>query len=501
MTDDNASERLAAGGPVAGDPRRWLTMAVFMIAIFLGGQDATVLNTALPALTRDLLPTASQLLWMVDGYSLAIAAFLVSCTRAGDRWGRKPVFLTGLVVFAASSASAGLASGPLVIDVSRIVQGVGGALIISSVVSTIRVIFSDGRSRTIAYALWTAALSAGLASGPVIGAILVQGPGWRWVFFLNTAVADLAVVLGIMWVRGTRAPTAGYGGLPSLILSAAGLGCVVFALQHATDFSAAVLASAVTGAACLTWFVRLQLRARVPLLELRMFSSRLFRLAALAIVTSYGAYAGLLFLLSQRLQLVDGDTPLRAGLTIVPFAVAVAAGGLLSPPLTRFLTRPRATMTGLLAQSASLIWLAATTTAIIAPLIGMGLGSGVVATLAADLLMSSAPEARAGEAGAIQETAFAVGSGLGVAVLGTVATLAFRARLAAVPDAASSLSATVANARALPAGPRQQLIHTATAGFDSGYRLALLLAATLLLVTGVAIARARHLTAAGNAGT
>jgi DHA2 family multidrug resistance protein-like MFS transporter len=184
-----------------------------------------------------------------------------------------------------------------------------------------------------------------------------------------------------------------------------------------------------------------------------MFRSRPFSLAAVAIVTSYGAYAGLLFLISQRLQLVEGESPLHAGITIVPFAVAIAAGGLVSPWLSQVLTPSQAAMTAMLLQAVSLVWLAAATGGTAVALVGMGLGTGIVAALAADLLMSSVPESKAGEAGAIQETAFALGAGIGVAILGTIAGLPGRDH--------------------------------ATAGFASGYGLALTVAAIAVTVVGV----------------
>lgn len=473
-------------------------MSVLMTAIFLGALDGTMVNTALPAMGKDLLPSAAEVLWMVDGYSLAIAASLVSCATAGDRWGRKPVFLAGLALFAGVCAVAGTTSHPVVLVCARIVQGVAAAMIVSSVVATIRVIFTDQRARTLAYGLWTAALSVGLAAGPVLGGVLVQDAGWRWAFLVNVPVALAAVVLGGLWVQNSRAAAASYGGALSLILSVAGLGAVVYALQNATDFSPVAAACGITGAGCLAWFTRRQLRAAVPLLELRLFRSRPFTLAAVSILVSYGSYAGLLFLLSQRLQLADGATPLRAGLTIVPFAAAIAAGGLLSPWWARLSGRPAAVMTGMLLQAAALAWLALVPGWLTPALIAMGLGTGVVATLAADLLMSSAPAAKAGQAGAIQETAFALGSGVGVAVLGTIATLTFRSRLSGIPHAGNSLAATIDRAAALAPAARSPLLHAATSAFTTGYTVALVTAAvSLTAVAAIVFATARRATAPG----
>ncbi len=465
---------------------------MLLCAVFLGGLDVTILNTALPALSKDLSPRSWELPLVIDGYPLALAAFLVSGAKFGDRWGRKRAFLIGLATFAAASATAGSISIPFVVIIARVVQGIGDALIISSVVATIQVTFADQRGRSIAYGLWTAAVSTGLAVGPILGGTLVETLGWRWTFFVNVPVAALAGVLAIAWMRDSRVPDAARLDILSLALSVLGLGSIVYALQRSTEFGLVVPIVGVVGIVAVWWFVRRQRRLPVPLLDVGMFSVRPFSLTAVGIVIGAGCFSGLLYLLSQDLQFVDGRSPVSAGLAVVPFAIATAVGGIVSPAVSRALGHPVATMASLLVQAAALTWIATTSLWLPGALVAMGLAGGIVASVAADLLMSYASERHAGEAGAVQETAFALGSGLGVAVFGTIATLTYRISVSPHLDpaehaAADSLSAALKHANGLPAAAGHTLRSNATAAFGTGYTVALLVGAGLATIAGLVI--------------
>lgn len=477
-----------------------MILAVLLAGILMGGMDFTILNVALPAMSRDLLPSGAEQLWIVDAYALTVAATLVVCSAVGDRAGRRLVLLAGLSAFGLASAAAALASAPGQVIAARAVQGLGEAMTLSSTVAIIRVAFPSARERALAYGLWTAGASAGAALGPVLGGLLVERFSWGAVFLVNVPIALLTVAAGAVLVPESRVPDPRRWDVLGAVMSILGLAGTMYALQHIGQPGGLGWATVVTGllgVALLAGFVVRQCRVRDPLLDMGLFADRRFSVSAAAIVACYGAYTGLLFLLTQRLQLVNGYSPAEAGLTLAPIAVASAVGGVLAPRLALVTGNRWAVTGGVSLLAFSLLALSVFGVAgNFAAFAAAGLGSGLIMTLGADSMMGAAPPERAGEAGAVQETGFALGAGLGVAMLGIMITVAYQAALAPVRSlsraefdtASGSLSAALELAGKIPGDAGAALRAGARRAYESGFSVATSAAAVALLVLAVLVA-------------
>lgn len=460
----------------------------------MGGMDLTILNVALPTVSRELLPSSSELLWIMDGYALTVAATLVVCSTVGDRIGRKRILMAGLVTFALASLVAALSTAPGQLIAARAVQGLGYSMLLSSTVVIIRVIFPVPRERALAYGLWVASSSTGAALGPLVGGALVEKFSWGAVFLVNVPIAIVAVVLGLVLVPESRTPDPQRWDVPSAVLSILGLAGAVYALQHIGQpekLSPVTVAVGVLGVVLLAGFTVRQRRIPNPLLDMRLFTDRRFSVSTVSILLCYGAYTGLLFLLTQQLQLVDGYSPLKAGLTLVPVAVASAVGGVLAPKLAAAVGNRMGVTAGVSLLALALLALAVFGAAgNLASLVAVGLGAGTVMTLGADSMMTAAPPERAAEAGAVQEVGFSLGAGLGVAAMGIVVTVAYRANFTPVGgltpsehDAASgSLGTAMELAGKLAGGARDALRHSAQRAYETGFSVTTATAAAVLLV-------------------
>jgi DHA2 family multidrug resistance protein-like MFS transporter len=480
--------------------RRWAVLAVLLAGMLMGGMDLTILNVALPTVSRELLPSSSELLWIMDGYALTVAATLVVCSTVGDRIGRKRMLLAGLATFALASLAAALTTAPGQLIAARAVQGLGYSMLLSSTVVIIRVIFPVPRERALAYGLWVASSSTGAALGPLAGGALVEKFSWGAVFLVNVPIAAVAIVLGLVLVPESRNPDPQRWDVPSAVLSILGLAGAVYALQHIGQpekLSPVTVAVGVLGAALLAGFTVRQRRIPNPLLDMRLFTDRRFSVSTVSILLCYGAYTGLLFLLTQQLQLVDGYSPLTAGLTLVPVAVASAVGGVVAPKLAAAVGNRMGVTVGASVLALALLALAVFGAAGNLPsLIAVGLGAGTVMTLGADSMMSAAPPERAAEAGAVQEVGFSLGAGLGVAAMGIIVTVAYRANFTPVggltpseQDAASgSLGTAVELAGKLAGGAREALRGSAQRAYETGFAVTTATAAAVLLVLATVVA-------------
>lgn len=297
-------------------PGRWIALAVLVLAVLLVAIDATVLGLATPFLTEDLEPTGTQLLWIGDVYSFVIAGLLVSMGSLGDRIGRKKLLLTGATAFGAVSVLNAYANSPEMMILARALLGVAGATLMPSTLALIRNLFNDPRERSLAIGIWGAMASAGAAVGPVVGGFLLEHFWWGSVFLINLPVMAVLVVVGVRMIPESKNPAPGPWDLMSVALSLVGMIGVVYAIKdlaaHGASWEVAV--AGIGGAAALWWFVRRQLKLPDPLLDMRLFHHRGFSGAVLADLLTILGLSGLVFFLSQFLQLVQGRGPLEAGL-------------------------------------------------------------------------------------------------------------------------------------------------------------------------------------------
>lgn len=397
-------------------------MVPLLLGILIGALAISSVSTALPAIRGDLTLSDSGALWLVDVYALSLAATLILAARIGDAFGRKRIVLLGLAGFAALNLIGGLAQDGLLLIVVRALLGVAEAFVVAGVVATIGAHY-QARQRVLAYGLWTATFGTGSALGPVLGGLVTEGPGWRWLLLGSVPLAVLAGVLAIWLVPDSRSSRPASWDVLSIVSSIVALGALVFALHEVLAAPVPAAVAGVVAVLTLVYFIRRQRRLRDPLIDMRLFGVAGFSPAVVRIVAASGVSSASVLLVSLHLQDLRGFTPAEAGIAILPQAVAIALGGVIAPLFLRWLTSPALTVLALVMQGVGLAWLALGADLVAFPLVLVGAGFGVAATLAATTLFDVTTEDDAGQVGAIQEVSFALGGGLGIALLGTIATV------------------------------------------------------------------------------
>ncbi|MFE0823864.1 MFS transporter [Streptomyces sp. NPDC058847] len=472
-------------------PGRWLALSVLVLAVLLVAVDATVLGLATPYISEDLAPSSTQLLWIGDVYSFVIAGLLVSMGSLGDRIGRKRILLIGATAFGVVSVLNAYAHTPELMIVARALLGVAGATLMPATLALIRNLFHDPRERSLAVGIWGAAASAGAAVGPVVGGFLLEHFWWGSVFLINLPVMAVLVLVGVKLLPESRNPNPGPWDLLSVVLSLVGMVGVVYAVKEAAahGFAWATLAAGLLGAAALYGFVRRQLTMPTPLLDMRLFRSRGFSGAVLADLLTILGLSGLVFFLSQYLQLVQGRRPFEAGLAELPAAIGAVVAGLLAGRAARRFSVRAVVSGGLAAVGLALAALTVIGQHTGYPLLGaallvVGVGAGLSFTVTADVILSSVPKEQAGAASAVSETAYELGAALGIAVLGSIVTGVYRdfTGPAGTPAAAhESLGGAVEVAAHLPKRSAGALLDAARQAFVDGLTLAAGVGAAVLL--------------------
>jgi DHA2 family multidrug resistance protein-like MFS transporter len=472
-------------------PGRWLALSVLVLAVLLVAVDATVLGLATPYISEDLAPSGTQLLWIGDVYSFVIAGLLVSMGSLGDRIGRKRILLIGATAFGLISVLNAYASTPELMIVARALLGVAGATLMPATLALIRNLFHDPRERSLAVGIWGATASAGTAVGPIVGGFLLEHFWWGSVFLINLPVMVVLVLVGIKLLPESRNPNPGPWDLASVVLSLVGMVGVVYAVKEAAahGFGWATLAAGLLGAAALYGFVRRQLTMPVPLLDMRLFRSRGFSGAVLADLLTILGLSGLVFFLSQYLQLVQGRPPFEAGLAELPAAIGAVVSGLIAGRVARRFSVRAVVSGGLAAVGLALAALTVIGQHTGYPLLGaallvVGVGAGFSFTVTADVILSSVPKEQAGSASAVSETAYELGAALGIALLGSIVTGVYRGFTgpAGTPAAAhESLGGAVQAASGLPAHTAGALLDAARQSFVDGLTLASGVGAAVLL--------------------
>ncbi|WP_079063007.1 MFS transporter, partial [Streptacidiphilus griseoplanus] len=369
--------------------------------------------------------------------------------------------------------------------------------IMPSTLSLIRALYPDDRERATAIGIWGAAATAGAAAGPLLGGFLLEHFWWGSVFLINLPVMALLIGLGARLLPESRDPRPGAWDLPSVALSLAGVLGLVYAVKEAAVHGPAgadVAAAALAGAAALTVFARRQLRLAVPLLDIRLFADRRFTAAVSGALVALVGLSGVVFFVSQYLQLVRGWSPLRAGLAELPAFAGAVAAGLAAGRLTRRTGARGALTGGLLLMGlglGALGQLRADTGFLLlgTAFLAVGAAEGLVYTLATDLVLSAAPARKAGAASAVSETAYELGAALGIALIGSVLTGLYRGGLAlphglspaAAAQAGDSLGGAAEVAATLPRPAAAELLDSARQAFVDGIGTASLLASGLLL--------------------
>ncbi|MEV0995287.1 MFS transporter [Nonomuraea sp. NPDC050202] len=470
--------------------RRWAGLAVLSASVLLVVMDMTVLNVALPAISEDLRPESTELLWMVDAYALVLSGLLVTVSALGDRWGRKRMLMTGFAVFGLASLAVLAADSPLEVIAVRALLGVGGAMIMPSTLSMIRNLFTDPAERAKALGVWSAMAAVGAALGPVVGGVLLEHFSWHAAFLVNVPVMAVAIGFGLFLLPESRNRTPGRWDAVATLLSMAGMVALVYAIKNFGKYgltSPAALVAAVVAAVALGWFAVRCLRREDPLLELRLFRSAPFSAGVVTALVTSIAMASVLLLLAQWMQLVQGYGPLETGVRLLPAALAAVIASPLAPSLAARIGARTVLAGGLALTGLAFLLLVVVPgplgywpVAVALTLIGLGNGSLAIASAA---IMSGSPPAKSGSAAAIEETSYELGGALGVAVLGSVAAAVYRNEVAYTGPGAGvareSLGGALDVARELGAAGGR-LAAQATAAFTDSLVLTSGVAAVLL---------------------
>ncbi|MEU9555512.1 MFS transporter [Streptomyces fumanus] len=424
--------------PGAGDRRRWFALAIVMTAAFMDLVDVTIVNIAVPSIQRDEGASFSQIQWITAGYALAFAAGLITGGRLGDIHGRKRVFLVGIGGFTLASALCGLAVNPEMLVASRVLQGAMAALMVPQVLSIVHATF-PAHERGKVFGLFGAIVGLGAVSGPLLGALLTEGDlfglGWRPIFLINLPVGIAGLLLGHRFITESKAPRALRLDLVGVALVTAGLLMLVYPLTRGRELGwplwgyVSMAGALAVFAALVAYERRKAARDGSPLIELSLFKVKSFA-AGIAVQTVFGIGLGVFFLVwTLYMQVGLGWSALRAGLTGVPFSLAVstAAGMSVQKLVPRF--GRKVLQAGALVMAAGVLlylWeagrygLSITSWQMAAPLVVMGAGMGLIVAPLTDAVLSEVPREHAGAASGLINTVQQMGNALGLALVSVV---------------------------------------------------------------------------------
>jgi MFS transporter, DHA2 family, multidrug resistance protein len=413
--------------------KEWLGLAVLSVPCLLTVMDLAVLVLAVPELSADLQPSATELLWITDIYGFLIAATLLTMGTLGDRIGRRRLLLIGSGAFALTSLLAAYSTSPEMLIAARALQGVAGATLVPCAMALLFTMFTDERQRGTALGVMMGCFAVGAALGPVLGGVLLESFWWGSVFLINVPVMAVVLIAGPRLLPEYRAPDAGRPDVVSVALSLVALLGVIYGIKRVAQdgVDAAVVVTVLVGIVAGVAFLRRQGRLRDPLVDLGLFRSPRFSAAlAIAVVGAFVMY-GAYLLSTGFMTLVAGLTTLEAGLWLVPSAVAVATGSNVAPVLARRIAPSVVVAGGLTLMVAGFMAMAQLDTGSpLALLIGASvvihLGVGPVATLLTGMIVGAAPPERAGAASAISHTGNELGGALGLGLLGSLATAVYR---------------------------------------------------------------------------
>ena len=487
--------------------RRWIALGILCLSLLLAVVDNTIVNVALPTLNEELGASTTQLQWIVDAYTLVFSALLLTMGYFGDRFGRKRILQFGLVIFAITSALAAFSTTSGQLIGARALMGIGAAMIFPATLAILVNIFTDPKERAAAIGIWTAMVGVAVAIGPITGGLLLEHFAWGSIFLVNIPVVLIAIVLGAIFLPESRDPKVGRMDYRGLVLSAAGVGLVIWAIIEGPKLgwtSVAFLSALIGGLALLVIFTLVERRLEHPMLDVRLFKNARFTAASLSVTTAFFALFGFIFLITQFLQLVQGFSPLEAGIRTLPFAIAT---GIMSPLaivlMHKFGSKAIVTL-GLLVMGAG-FFIASTIEvdtpyfgAVIISMVTIAAGLGLATSPATEAIMGALPPEQAGAGSAVNDTTRELGGTLGVAIVGSVFLSVYSTKVIegyrslGLPEqyesvVRDSMGGGLGVASQLPEGPAAQLAAFVKGAFIDGLSLGSLVSAVVVIV-GAAVA-------------
>ncbi|MFE2520635.1 MFS transporter [Streptomyces mirabilis] len=467
--------------------RTWGPLTAVCLGTFMLLLDVTIAVVALPDMARALHASLSDLQWVIDGYALALAALLLGVGAAADILGRRRVHVAGVVLFAVASLLCGLASGPGMLVAARGLQGVGAAAMFATTLPLLGSVY-QGRQRSTALGVWGAVSGGAAAVGPVLGGLLTEGPGWRWIFFVNLPVSVASVWLTLRVVPESRGPRGMRIDWAGTVAFACFAGATTYGVVRAGAdgwTSGVVTGSFGTAALALVAFVLVERQVAHPLLDLSLLRKPAFVGVMAGALAFNGVAFGVIPYLSIWMQTVLGMSPVRGGLTLLPLTgatmvVAILAGKLLHGVPARLTIGGGLLLVGSGAFCQAVLDAGTSWTVLVPGLVLVGIGTGFVSPAIAGAALAAVPPERAGMAGGAVNTVRQLGYALGVAVFGTVLTSRMQDTLS--HDAAHTLAGGGAGALR---GPLSE--HTLRAAFASGLDSASVAAGVTGMVAGALV--------------
>jgi EmrB/QacA subfamily drug resistance transporter len=403
------------------------TLAITSIALFMVSLDNLVVTTALPVIRHELHASISQLEWTVNAYTLTFAVLLLTGAALGDRFGRRRMFVLGLVLFTGASAAAALSTSANALDIARALQGIGGA-IVTPLTLTILSAAVPAERRGLALGIWGGVGGLAVALGPLLGGAIVSGVSWSWIFWLNVPIGLVLAPLAYRRLDETKGADGRFD-LPGLGLASVGLLGIVWGLVRGNSVgwtSAGIVVPIVAGVLLVAAFVAWELRAPAPMLPMHFFRNRTFTLTNVASLFMFFGMFGSIFFLAQFFQTVQHFSPLQSGLRILPWTAMPIFIAPLAGALSDRIGGQRLMAAGLSLQAAGLLWIAAVSTPatpyaeLIGPFMLSGIGMALFFAPVANVVLSAVRPEHEGKASGANNAIRELGGVFGVAVLAAV---------------------------------------------------------------------------------
>ena len=475
--------------------KRWTLVAV-CVATFMLLLDITVVNVALPSIRDELDASFTDLQWVVDAYALTLAAFVLTSGSLADRLGRRRVFVVGLVIFTLASALCALSGDPTMLNISRAIQGVGGAIMFAVSLALLAQEFT-GRERATATAIYGATIGVAVASGPLVGGALTDSLGWEWIFWLNVPIGIAGIAITLGKVRESRDPNArGIDWLGLVTFSIANT-LLVYALIRGNALgwgSWQITGSLIGSATAFIAFVAVQLRIRNPMLPLGYFRNRSFTGAQIAAFGVSASMFALFLYITLYVQNILGHSALETALIYLPSTVVTLIfSGVAAAAMTRIPFRALLGI-GLVVVGGGLLLLGGREigdewSALIAGFVVTGIGVGLINPVIANLALSTVPDEHSGIASGINDTFRQVGIATGIAAFGAIfldraADYLVEALPATNPQLANGIAEASASG-ALPADTPAAIVAVAQRAFLEGYNEILVIGAAVAMAGGI----------------
>jgi EmrB/QacA subfamily drug resistance transporter len=427
--NDPVSANTVAAKSEGLDSRRWWALAAVSLAAFMTYLDNNIVNVAIPTIQRSLDLSVSGLEWVVSSYLLTVAGLLLVGGRLADMFGRRRLFLVGMVVFTLSSLAAGLAGSGGVLIGSRAIQGIGAALLMPATLAIIMATFTNVRERSMAIGIWAAVGALALATGPALGGLISQHLHWGWIFLINVPIGVVTFAIAMVYVAESRSESASRQlDLPGLVTSALSLFALTYALIEGNVggwTSPRILGAFVLAAAGAGIFLAIEARSANPMVDLKMFRSREFSGGTGTMMIWAFGILGIYFFTSLYLQQTLGFSPVEAGLAFVPMALCVAVFAGIAPRIEARAGAHRTVAAGMLLMVIGLVLFArlglhAGYTSLLPGFMLFGAGAGLMNVPLTNAVMAATPPSAAGVASALLNASREVAGLLGITVIGAV---------------------------------------------------------------------------------